>query len=130
MVVVTGPRVDPGVVAARPGLEVHAFVPDLPRLLAACDIAVVQGGLTTTMELAAAGRPFVYVPLRHHFEQNLHVRHRLERYGAGRCLPWDDAADPDRLAQAITETLAVDVVYRPVETDGAARAAALLADLV
>ena len=84
MVVVTGPRVDPGVVTARPGLEVHAFVPDLPRLLAACDLAVVQGGLTTTMELTAAGRPFVYVPLRHHFEQNLHVRHRLERYGAGR----------------------------------------------
>ncbi len=130
MVVVTGPRVDPGVVAARPGLEVHAFVPDLPRLLAACDIAVVQGGLTTTMELAAAGRPFVYVPLRHHFEQNLHVRHRLERYGAGRCLSWDDAAAPDHLARAIAETLVAEVVSRPVETDGAARAAALLADLV
>ena len=56
----------------------------------ACDLAVVQGGLTTTMELAANRRPFLYFPLRHHFEQNHHVRHRLERYGAGRCMDFDD----------------------------------------
>jgi predicted glycosyltransferase len=130
MVVVAGPRVDPTVVAPRPGLEVHAFVPDLPRLLAACDLAVVQGGLTTTMELAAVGRPFLYVPLRQHFEQNLHVRHRLERYGAGRCVSYDEAADPDVLARAIADTIGTEVTSLPVETDGAARAAALLADLV
>ena len=62
-------------VAARPeaGLELHPYVPDLHRHLAACDIAVVQGGLTTCMELTANRRPFIYVPLRHHFEQNFHV---------------------------------------------------------
>ena len=62
------------------------YVPDLYRHLAACDLAVVQGGLTTCMELTANRRPFVYVPLRHHFEQNFHVHHRLQRYGAGRRL--------------------------------------------
>lgn len=35
---------------------------------------VVQGGLTTCMKLTALRKPFVYVPLRHHFEQNFHVR--------------------------------------------------------
>lgn len=130
MVVVTGPRLDPGVVTPRPGLEVHAFVPDLPRLLGASDLAVVQGGLTTTMELAAARRPFLYVPLEHHFEQNLHVRHRLERYGAGRCVPYDQAADPDLLATAIAEEIGTEVTCRPVEDSGAARAAALLAELL
>ncbi len=67
-----------------PGLEVRGYVPDLYRHLAVCDLAIVQGGLTTTMELTANRRPFLYVPLRHHFEQNFHVRHRLDRYGAGR----------------------------------------------
>ena len=43
------------------------------------------------MELAAARRPFVYVPLENHFEQNLHVRHRLERYGAGTCMRYAEA---------------------------------------
>ena len=38
--------------------------------------------------------------------------------------------EPDRLAAAIAEELTRPTEYRPVETDGAARAAALLADLV
>ena len=73
---------------------------DLYRHLAACDLAVVQGGLTTTMELTASRRPFIYVPLRHHFEQNFHVRHRLARYDAGRCLDYDETT-PEGLAPAI-----------------------------
>ena len=73
------------------GLEVRAYVHHLYRHLAACDLAVVQGGLTTTMELTANRRPFLYFPLRHHFEQNFHVRHRLDRYGAGRCMDFDES---------------------------------------
>ena len=130
MVVVTGPRLDPDVIAARPGLETHAFVPDLYRQLGASDLAVVQGGLTTTMELTAARRPFLYIPLQHHFEQNFHVRHRLGRYGAGRCVSYDEASDPDWLAQAIAEEIDADVAYRSVETAGAERAATLLAELL
>lgn len=127
---VTGPRIDPASVPPRPGVEVVGYQPDLHRVMARCDVAVVQGGLTTCMELTALGTPFVYVPLRHHFEQNLHVRHRLDQYGAGRCLPYEQACDPDRLAAAIAAELAREVAYRPVETDGAARAAALLAELL
>ena len=130
MVVVTGPRLDPGIVAPRPGLEVHAYVPDLHRQLTACDLAVVQGGLTTTMELTAAGRPFLFVPLRHHFEQSFHVRHRLERYGAGRHLSYEDACDPDLLAKAMADRLDTPVDYLPVRPGGAERAAALLAELL
>ncbi|MFZ0044925.1 MAG: alpha/beta fold hydrolase, partial [Streptosporangiaceae bacterium] len=70
MVVVTGPRIDPACLPSHDGLEVHGYVHDLYRHLAACDLAVVQGGLTTTMELTASQVPFIYVPLRHHFEQN------------------------------------------------------------
>jgi len=90
----------------------------------------VQGGLTTCMELTATRRPFLYVPLQHHFEQNFHVRHRLERYGAGRCLTYDEVRDPGFLAEAIAKEVRRDVSYRPVETDGAARAASMLAELL
>ena len=82
------------------------------------------------MELTANRRPFIYVPLQHHFEQNFHVRHRLERYGAGRCMAYDEAADPDALAAAIAAEIGRAVDYRPVDTDGAARAAASIADLL
>ncbi len=111
------------------GLEVRAYVHELYRHLAACDLAVVQGGLTTGMELTANRRPFLYFPLRHHFEQNFHVRHRLDRYGAGRCMDFETAT-PDVIAAAIAEEIGREVDYRPVETDGAARAAALIAELL
>ena len=129
MVVVAGPRIDPASLPTHDGLEVHAYVHDLYRHLAACDLAVVQGGLTTAMELTANGRPFLYFPLRHHFEQNHHVRHRLERYGAGRRMDFDEST-PDLIAAAIAEEIGREVDYLPVETDGAARAAARIAELL
>ena len=129
MVVVAGPRIDPESLPQHDGLEVRAYVHDLYRHLAACDLAIVQGGLTTAMELTASRRPFLYFPLRHHFEQNFHVRHRLQRYGAGRCMDFD-ADGPSEIAAAIAEEIGRDVDYRPVETDGAARAAALIAEVL
>jgi len=129
MVVVTGPRIDPACLPSHDGLEVHGYVRDLHRHLAACDLGVAQGGLTTTMELTASQRPFIYLPLRHHFEQNFHVRHRLAQYGAGRFMDYAEA-EPEGLAAAIATEIARPVSYRPVETDGAARAAACLAELI
>ena len=129
MIVVAGPRIDPATLPSHPGLEVRAFVPDLYRHLAACDLAVVQGGLTTGMELTANRRPFLCFPLRHHFEQNLHVRHRLERHRAGRFMDFDTAT-PATIAAAIAEEIGREVDYRPVPADGAARAAALIAELL
>ena len=129
MIVVTGPRIDPGSLPAHDGLEVRPYVHELYRHLAACDLAVVQGGLTTAMELTASRRPFLYFPLRHHFEQNLHVRHRLDRYRAGRCMDYQ-TAEPAGIAAAIATEIGREVDYRPVATDGAARAASLLASLL
>ena len=104
-------------------------MPDLYRHLAACDLAVVQGGLTTTMELAAARRPFLYFPLRNHFEQNRHVRHRLERYGAGRYMDYD-ASPPEVIAAAIADEIDRPVTSGPWRRHGAARAAELIAPLL
>ena len=129
MIVVAGPRIDPATLPSHGGLEIRAFVPDLYRHLAACDVAVVQGGLTTSMELTTNRRPFLYFPLRHHFEQNFHVRHRLERHGAGRCMDFDSEG-PDEIAIAIAEEIGRETSYRPVATDGAANAAALIAELL
>jgi predicted glycosyltransferase len=129
MIAVAGPRIDPAVLEAPPGVEVRAFVPELYKHLAACDLAVVQGGLTTTMELAAARRPFLYFPLRNHFEQNRHVRHRLDRYGAGRYMEYA-TSPPEVIAEAIATEIDRPVDWRPVERDGAARAAALIASLI
>ena len=127
MVVVAGPRLDPAGLPSHEGLRVRAFVPELYRHLAACDLAVVQGGLATCMELAALRRPFLYFPLAHHFEQNFHVAYRLDRYRAGRRMDYA-TSDPDAIAAAIADEVGRPVDYRPVESDGAARAAGLIAE--
>jgi pimeloyl-ACP methyl ester carboxylesterase/predicted glycosyltransferase len=129
MHVVTGPRLDPADFPAPTGVEVHGFLPDLDLHHAVCDIAIVQGGLSTTMELTANRRPFLYFPLRHHFEQQVHVRHRLDRHGAGRAMDYA-TADPDAIAEALVEELRRELDYVPVPSDGAAKAAALLGELL
>jgi pimeloyl-ACP methyl ester carboxylesterase len=129
MVVVTGPRIDPAGLRPADGLEIRAYVPRLYRHLAASDLAIVQGGLTTCMELTAARRPFVYIPLRDHFEQQFHVAHRLRRHRAGRQLAYDELT-PEVLAEVVAAEIGRPVDYRPVPTDGAARAGAMLAELL
>jgi pimeloyl-ACP methyl ester carboxylesterase/predicted glycosyltransferase len=127
--VVAGPRIDPCRLPVRPGTEIRGYVDDLQLRLAACDIALVQGGLTTCMELTAARVPFIYFPLHGHFEQNVHVRHRLGRYGAGRCLQYA-SSDAEQIAAGLVEEIGRPVSYRRVENDGDARAAHLLSQLV
>ncbi len=129
MVAVAGPRIDPASLRVPDGVEVRGHVPDLERELTACDVAVVQGGLTTTMELAIAGRPFLYFPLAHHFEQQFHVPHRLARLGAGRRMDYAEAT-PESVAAAIVELLGRSVEPVAASADGARRAAELIAPLL
>ncbi len=129
MIVVTGPLIDPDSLLVPDGVEVVGYINRLHRHLSACDLAIVQGGLTTTMELTAARRPFLYFPLRNHFEQNRHVRYRLDRYRAGRCMQYHDST-PEDIASALVSEVSRPIDYLPVETDGAARAARLIAELL
>jgi pimeloyl-ACP methyl ester carboxylesterase/predicted glycosyltransferase len=129
MVLVTGPRIDPVSLPAGEDWEVHAYRDDLYRHLAACDLAIVRGGLTTAMELTANDRPFIAFPLGHHFEQNIQVGHRLARYGAGRYMDFT-ASPPEAIARAIAEEIGRTVKYRPIAPGGAERAAAMIAELL
>lgn len=130
LIVVAGPRVDLRSLHPATGdVEVHGYLPDLDQHLAASDIAMVQGGLTTCMELTANRRPFLYFPLADHFEQQRHVAYRLDRYRAGRRLQLADVTAED-IAEALLAELNRPVDSRPVETGGARRAAEMLAELM
>ena len=121
--------IDPESLPRHPGLEIHGYVDRLYRHLSVCDLAVVQGGLTTTMELTAARRPFLYFPLRNHFEQQFFVAQRLQRLGAGVRMDFE-ATPPERLAAAILEHLGKPAHWQPAPAGGTDRAARLLAGLL
>lgn len=129
MVMVTGPRLEPASLPEVEGLEKRAYVHDLFEHLSCADAAVVQGGLSTAMELVAARRPFAYFPLRGHWEQVHHVAHRLERYRAGTRLDYAETA-PEDLARTLQQLLTRPVEHRAVEPGGAARAARRIAELL
>ncbi len=129
-VVVAGPRIDPSLVAEQPGLEIRRYVHDLYEHLAVADLGIVQGGLGTTMELTVNRRPFLYFPLRDHCEQVFHVAHRLDCYGAGVRMDYDETT-PESLAETALATLGSDTSgYRQHDPSGARRAAALIAELL
>jgi len=129
MVLVAGPRIAPDSFPRLEGLEVRSYVHNLFEHLACCDLALVQGGLSTCMELVATRRPFLSFPLRGHFEQCVHVRKRLANYGADRSLAYAELT-PQRLAEHALAAMHEPVRYKPVETDGAARAARRIAEVL
>jgi UDP-N-acetylglucosamine:LPS N-acetylglucosamine transferase len=129
LVVVAGPRIDP----AR--LHEHAdallpYVHNLHEHLACADLGIVQGGLSTTIGLTIARRPFLFFPLQGHCEQVYHVAHRLGRYGAGRRMDYAETG-AEELAAVALATLGADTsFYRAHTPGGAARAAGWIAELL
>jgi UDP:flavonoid glycosyltransferase YjiC (YdhE family) len=129
MVMATGPRIDPRDVPDVEGLTKHGYLQDSFAHLAAADAAVVQGGLSTTMELVAAGRPFLYFPLGSHWEQQRFVSHRLRYYRAGTRMDYATST-PSSVADALLAAMARRPRYRAVRRDGAAVAGARIASLL
>lgn len=128
-VVIGGPRISRRSLPDHPG-PVFAYVPDLYEHLAVADLAVVQGGLSTTMELTVSRRPFIYFPLQEHCEQIYHVAYRLDRYRAGQRLNYAETSVED-LAEAALACLGADTGRFRAHTPGAAaKAAALVAELL
>jgi len=116
-VLVAGPRIDKESLDVPQGIDCRGMVPQLWRHLAACDLAVVQGGGTTTLELEALRVPFFFFPIEHHSEQEKSVAGRLARHGAGirmRVL----STSPQQLADAIVANLGVNVSYPEIPSDG------------
>jgi pimeloyl-ACP methyl ester carboxylesterase/UDP:flavonoid glycosyltransferase YjiC (YdhE family) len=128
-IVMCGPRIDVAPFESSKNVEFKPFVPQPAKLYAACDLAVIQGGLATAMELTALNRPFLYFPLKEHFEQQDFVSHRLERYQAGIRMDFD-ATDPKKLAKTIAASIGKPVNYQPVNTDGAQKAASMILGLL
>jgi pimeloyl-ACP methyl ester carboxylesterase len=129
MILVAGPRLTPDELPHGPQIDVKPFVPQLFRHHAAAHLAIVQGGLTTTMELVAFQTPFFYFPLRNHFEQHLHVPRRLDRLGAGMRMDYDRTS-VEELAAAILDHLGKPVHPRAAPAGGTERAARMIANLL
>jgi len=129
MILVCGPCLSTGSLSVPSAVEVRGYVPSLHEHLAASNLAIVQGGGTTTLELTALRRPFIFFPIEGHCEQERDVAERLFRHRAGVRLSYSETT-PAKLAERVIESLGKHVDYAPVRTDGARRAAELIEKLL
>ncbi len=124
MILVTGPRLDLTDFSPAEGVEIRGFVPDLFKHFAACDLAIVQGGFSSTLELTSLRRPFIYFPIEGHSEQE-YVAKRLDRHKAGIRMNYSETT-PDVLANQILIHMAKPANYHTLNTNGAEDAAHII----
>ncbi len=125
MLLVCGPRLSPESLEVPEEVEVRGYIPSLYEHFAASDLAIVQGGGTSTLELTALRRPFLYFPLEGHSEQQIHVEGRLNRHQAGIKMVYSTTT-PSSLAKQVIANLDKEVNYAPIPTNGAQRAVQLI----
>ena len=118
MLVVTGPRIRPEEIKISEGIMIEEFLPKQYEHFAACDLAIVQAGSTTTLELVALKKSFIYFPIEGHFEQQLHVTPRLERFNAGIKLQFSNTT-PEILSEKVLSNIGKEVNYPSIPIDGA-----------
>jgi len=129
MVLICGPRLSVESLEVPGGVEVKGYAPALYEHFAASDLAIVQAGGTTTLELTALKRPFLYFPLAYHCEQQVHVAGRLARHKAGVKMVYSQTT-PEILAEKVIANLDKNVDYRSIPAQGARKAAQLIGELL
>jgi UDP-N-acetylglucosamine:LPS N-acetylglucosamine transferase len=125
MILNCGPRISSESLNIPGGVETKQYIPDLYQHFAASDLAIVLGGGTSTLELTALRRPFLYFPLEGHFEQEITVANRLARHQAGEKMLFSQAT-PKVLAEKVIATIGKETHYPTINTDGAHQAAKLV----
>jgi len=128
MVLVCGPRIDPGSLDLPAGVEAYGYVSNLVELFAASDLAIIQLGLSSAMELIALEKPFIYFPIPQHFEQ-YQLAKRFNRRNIGVDMSVTSAT-AEALAKAILDNLSKEVSYPITNFDGAKNAAKAIKELL
>ncbi len=129
MILVAGPRISAGNLKVPEGVIVKEYLPNLYEYFAASDLAIVQAGSSTTLELVALKKPFIYFPVEGHFEQQLHVAPRLERFNAGFKMQYSKTT-PEMLAEKIISNIGAKINYPSIPLDGAKKTVKVLRQII
>jgi len=129
MVLCCGARLNPDALDVPSGIEVRSYIPELYEHYAACDLAVIVGGGTTSTELTALKKPFIFFPLEKQFDQYVYISERLARYNAGIKMLYYETT-PEMLAEKIINNIGKEVNYGDVPVNGAQNGAKLIKEMI
>ncbi len=112
------------------GVVLERYRPDFTQMLGRCRVSVSQAGYNTVLDILRARAPAVVVPFAsgRETEQSL----RAERLAARHVfeLVREDQLSPERLALAIEGAISAPPTTLTIDTGGARRTAALIADMI
>lgn len=128
MMMVCGALLPADSIRLAEGIEVRGYVPNLYEHFAASDLAIVVGGGTSTVELTALRRPFIYFPLERQFDQQIYISQRLARHRAGIRMSLCETT-PESLAEMVLSNIGKKVDYTSIPVDGAQKAVELIRGL-
>lgn len=97
-------RAEAAYAAAGIRAGVRTFFTDMPAQLAACHLFIGRSGASTVTELAVAGRPAIYVPLRHADMQQKYNAETVTNQGGGWLVMQEDFT-PAALAALLVELI-------------------------
>jgi predicted glycosyltransferase len=118
------------VTAAPEGVDVERFRPNLRALLQRCRVSVSQAGYNTVLDILGARARAVLVPFAAERETEQLLRaERLAALGVAE-LVRESELTPTRLAFAIERATARPPAAVAVDTDGAARSARLIGEII
>ncbi len=90
---------------SNPEAEVHRFIDDMPAFFARADLLLCRSGASTVAEVAAAGKPAIFVPFPRaaddHQKRNAET---LERSGAALMLE-ESKLTPENLVETVSSLL-------------------------
>ena len=129
MILVCGPRLPAASLDVPSDVEIRQYVPELYKHFAASDLAIVQARGTTTLELAALRKPFIYFPIEGHSEQEIVVAGRLQRYQAGVRMSYTNST-PESLAEIIVANINNTTEYKDIPIKGAVKIARFVNELL
>jgi predicted glycosyltransferase len=112
------------------GVVLERYRPDFPRMLRRCRVSVSQAGYNTILDILAARAAAVVVPFAsgRETEQSLRAE-RLARRGVLELVP-ENQLSPERLAAAIGRAISARPETIAIDTGGAWRSAAVIAEML
>jgi predicted glycosyltransferase len=112
------------------GVVLERYRRQLPQMLQRCRVSVSQGGYNTILDILAARARAVIVPFASERETEQQLRAtRLAALGVIELVP-EAELSPLRLARAIENAVEAEPQRIAIDTNGARRAAGLIADMI
>jgi predicted glycosyltransferase len=116
-------------VAGRPDLRLHRFLPDPVRWVRGAAAVVTMGGYNAVCEVLASGRPALVVPrVTPRLEQAVRADRLAQRTGLATLRP--DAATPPAIGEWLRDAVGSGPHRHRIDLDGLARVPRLVEALV